>query len=94
LIGFALVTVPAVLLAVHLVKLTGRRETNRRIQLALMVLHIPYAVSIIAGTLWNDLPLADADIFLLVTRGIMAVVEFFYVIILTDRGVRDIFSEG
>ena len=93
-ISFELVFISAVLLAVHLVKLSERRELNRRIQLVLMVFHVPYIASIIAGTLWNHLPLTTTDRIFLAIRGVMAVMESAYIIILTDPATRSIFSEG
>ena len=82
----------AVLLSIHIIRFYFKNETSRRIQLLLMDLHVPYAVSLSLALFWGDGNGHPVEIAISMIRFLVIAIELFMIWMLTDKKIKNDFD--
>lgn len=77
----------ALILTLHVTGLFFQKNRNRKIQLLLMDLHIAFTVGFLINRFFGDFSLSVPDQFMIVFRGLTALVEIPLIIVFTNDSV-------
>jgi len=80
------------LFTIHIIRLFFQKNINRKIQVVIMDIHIAYTAGFLINRIFGDFPLSGLDEFMIIFRGLTAVVEIFLVFIFTDDKIIDEYS--
>ena len=75
------------LLTFHVIGLFFQKNRNRKIQIVLMDIHIAFTAGFLVNRIIGDFPLSGIDEFMIIFRGIAAVMAIPLVFIFTDHKV-------
>ena len=80
------------LFTIHVIRLFFQKNINRKIQVVIMDIHIAYTAGFLVNRIFGDLPLSGLDEFMIIFRGLTAVVAIPLVFIFTDDKIIDEYS--
>jgi hypothetical protein len=80
------------LLTLHIIRLFLQRNFNRKIQIVLMDIHIAFTAGFLINRILGDLPLSGPDEFMIIFRGLTALLEITFVFIFTDDRIIQEYS--
>lgn len=84
--------ITAFILTLHVIGLFFQKNMNRKIQLLLMDLHIAFTAGFLINRLFGDFSISGPDEFMIVFRGLTALVEIPLVFIFTKDSVIENYS--
>ena len=82
----------ALMLSLHVIGLFFNKNKNRKIQVLLMDLHIAFTAGFLINRIFGDFSISGPDQFMIIFRGLTAMLEIPFIIIFTNDSVIDKYS--